>query len=131
MNVVIIDNDAALLKSLEILLNGKGHKVKSFSQAEDGYDYLEKGFPVDVLIVDYIMPRLHGDEIIRRARGFLPRESKVIFISGHTSLINPQMLQELGVERFLPKPLDLEQLYEIMETTQERKARNATGTQNI
>ena len=46
MNVVVIDNDAPLLKSLEILLGDRGYSVQSFSIAQEGYSYIERLYQV-------------------------------------------------------------------------------------
>jgi DNA-binding response OmpR family regulator len=119
MNVVVIDNDTALLKSLEILLGDHGYSVQSFSIAQEGYSYIEQGAPVDVLILDYAMPDLMGDELLKKARQFLSDKCTVILISGHSSLIDPLRIKDWGAQIFLPKPLDLERLYQVMGDCQE------------
>ena len=119
MNVVVIDNDTALLKSLEIILGDRGYSVQSFSIAQKGYSYIEQGAPVDVLIVDYAMPDLMGDELLKKTRRFLSDKCRVILISGHSSLIDPLQIKDWGAQIFLAKPLDLERLYQVMGDFQE------------
>lgn len=110
MNVVITDNDTALLKSLEIVLSGEGHRVRTFSDPLEACQYLEGGDDLDVLILDYLMPAMTGTDLLNRVRAWWEIDFKVIMISGHTDIIGLDHLEEMGVHHFLPKPLDLHQL---------------------
>jgi len=114
MNVIIIDNDTALVKSLAIVLETKGYKVKGFSRPEEGCFHIIQGHPIDVLIVDFVMPELNGEQVIERVKDFLPKSCKIILISGHTGLLDAEDLDTLGITMFLPKPIDLENLFEVM-----------------
>jgi len=110
MNVVIVDDDPNLTRSLEIVLTRQGHKVRTFQDAAEADFFLEQGARVDVLILDYMMPEFNGVEIMGRVRDALPDHCKVILISGHTDLVDRGSLRKLGIDDFLPKPLDLHAL---------------------
>jgi DNA-binding NtrC family response regulator len=114
MQVVVIDDDAAILRSLEILLSTQGHRVLSFRNVDEACGYLERSPPPDVLIVDYVIPPLMGAEVLDRVRTRLPDGCRLILISGHTDLIRPQGLERMGVDAFLPKPLDFDELTELV-----------------
>lgn len=110
MKIVIVDNDAALLRSLQILFSRQGYEVKVFDDPIEACSYVAKGARIDVLIIDYVMPALSGKETLRKMRGHLSPACKVILVSGHTDLIENQDLEAMGVDVFLPKPLDINQL---------------------
>lgn len=112
MNIVVIDNDVALLKTLDMLFEGLGHTVKTFDNPVEAYLFLKKAGNVDTLIVDYMMQEMNGQELIKMVKGYLPWNCKIILISGLTELIETMNLEEMGVEIFLPKPLDLDDLYQ-------------------
>lgn len=114
MNVVLIDNDLNLVKSLETIMKHKGHIVQSFTDPEEGYDYLSEGSLVDVLIVDYMMPNMTGDELIKKVKKFLSDSCKIIMISGHTNIFGSLDMKSLGIQTFLPKPLDLGYLFQVI-----------------
>lgn len=107
MNIVIIDNDTALLRGLTIILSREGFKVDSFDDPLEACAYVEQGGAVDVLIVDYVMPKLRGDEVLKRMKKHLRKECRVLLISGHSDIISPIDAEEMGVDAFLPKPIDI------------------------
>jgi len=111
MNIVVVDNDVALLKTLEMLFEGLGHTVKTFDNPSEAYFFVKKAGNVDTLIVDYMMPDMDGQELIKMIKTYLPIHCKIILISGFTELVETMNLEEMGVEIFLPKPLDLDDLY--------------------
>ncbi|MBN1900000.1 response regulator [Candidatus Sumerlaeota bacterium] len=114
MNVVLIDNDFNLVKSLEMIMKHKGYMVQSFTDPEKGFNYLNEGGPADVLIVDYMMPNLTGDELVKKVKKFLSETCKIIMISGHTNLFGSLDLKNIGIQTFLPKPLDLGYLFQVI-----------------
>ena len=109
MNIAIVDNDRPLLRSLEILLGSKGHHVTVFDQSVQAIEFLRKQ-PIDILIVDYVMPELTGTELLETIKQNWPRECKIIMLSGHIDQIDRDKLADLGVTGFLAKPFDLEKL---------------------
>jgi DNA-binding NtrC family response regulator len=110
MRVVVVDNDVALLRSLEILLCGRGHEVSSFHNPYDACSFIERSASFDALILDYAMPGLNGEEVLQQVRKRLSEDCKIILISGHTDLIEPLDLKAMGIAAFLPKPLDFDRL---------------------
>lgn len=115
MKVVVIDNDRALIRSLEIFLSTRGHQVIAFDSPTDACAFLQADEGTDVLILDFLMPELTGADVLQRIKKRLPKSCKIILISGHTDLIEPIYLESIGVHAFLPKPLDIDQLTRVME----------------
>lgn len=67
----------------------------------------------DLVLVDYRMPRLHGDEIIRSARPHLPETPIVLFCSD----ISPNEVEiclSAGADRWQPKPQDFEEYRNVL-----------------
>jgi DNA-binding NtrC family response regulator len=128
MEIVVLDNDRALLRSVEIMLNAGGHRVHVFQDPESACRYVEKGGSLDILLLDYVMPHLSGTEVLQRIRKFLPGHARVVLISGHTEMIESLDLDDLGIARFLPKPLDLEQLDAVIADFYHQKIPGLSGT---
>jgi DNA-binding NtrC family response regulator len=120
MRVVLVDNDTTLLRSLEIVLSSRGHKVVSFDDPVSACGFIEKGGPLDILIVDYVMPDLDGKALMQRVGPHLPRSCRVILLSGHTDLVEPLDLASIGINAYLPKPLDLDQLFCLVEQSSDK-----------
>jgi DNA-binding response OmpR family regulator len=111
MRIVLIENDLVLLKTLEMLLRRQGNQVVAFHEPAAACSFLERGEPFDILIIDYMMPGLTGEEVLKRVRCRFTRGSRVVLISGHTDVVESLDLGAMGVDAFLPKPLDLKKLY--------------------
>jgi len=103
--VLVAEDDAAIMKLLGEVLQRYGYTVLS---AADGVEALElfklQGDRIQAAIVDVIMPRMNGSELVealRRQRPGLP----VIMTSGYTEeVVDRQALDRLQV-LFMPKPL--------------------------
>ncbi len=117
MNIIVIDDDRAFLRSAEILLARRGNRVTTFSDTAAACLFFEQYVAVDVLILDYVLDELTGVEFLRFIRSHLPPSCKVILISGHTDRVEGLDLDEMGIVGFLPKPLDLESLCDLMDSS--------------
>jgi DNA-binding NtrC family response regulator len=114
MNVVLVENDVALLRTLEMLLESLGNHVRAFHDPIEACSFLERCEDLDFLIIDYMMPDLTAPEVLQRLKGRLPNDSKVILVSGHTDVVKAFNLEGMGVHAFLNKPLDLDRLFEVL-----------------
>lgn len=110
MRIVLVEDDLDLLKTLEMLLRRQGHQIIAFQESTIACAFLERGEPFDLLIIDYMMPDLTGRDLIQRVRDRRSKSSRVILISGHTDVLESLDLGAIGVDAFLPKPLDLNKL---------------------
>jgi len=108
MNIVIIDNNLSLLRSLQLLLDREGHHVIPFSTPSEGLFYFVREKNIDVLLIDYSMPEINGDEFISLLKKEIPSKCRIVMMSAH----NPDLIEmkKLGIQTFLSKPLDLSQL---------------------
>lgn len=118
MNIVLIENDVALLKTLELLLNNSGYQVRGFDNPVTACSFLEHYKDLDILIIDYMMPELTAPEVLERVRTHLPKAPRVILISGHTDIVETLDLEEMGIDAFLPKPLDLNLFFGLLHSGQ-------------
>ncbi len=116
MNVVVIDDNTALLRSIEILIAEKGHCVVCFEDPIAGCSFVKQNAErIDVLVLDYVLPGTTGECVLMWIANYLPKTFRTIVISGHTDMIDPFELKVMGVETFLPKPLDFDLLCEAIE----------------
>jgi twitching motility two-component system response regulator PilH len=117
VRVAILDNDTALLKSLQLVLSSLGHETSCFADPRQACSFLAAGPPPDLLILDYVMPGMNGGEVLEQLDRILEgRRPPVILISGHTDLLDPRELEAMQVDAFLPKPLDLDRLTRLIES---------------
>ncbi|MGH7069943.1 MAG: response regulator transcription factor [Acetobacteraceae bacterium] len=101
--VAVVDDDAAVLDSLKVLLETTGHRVAVYASAAAFLD--DGGTEPACLILDHHMPEMTGLELaarLRKAGVSVP----VLLITGVHSLTIAARAAELGIERVLEKPLD-------------------------
>ena len=100
---LIVDDDAEFAKSIYIYLEDLGMKPILVSDSAEAIKYLKKN-KVDLLILDLMMPKLNGIEIIKEVRKneeYLP----VIVISGTGSINLAVEAVKQGADDFLSKPI--------------------------
>lgn len=105
MNVVIVEDDINMRKSLELSLEDYDEfNVKSFKSA--GEALKKMGENVDIIVTDINMPGLDGLEFIKALGG----KYDVIIMTGNATLNRAIESVRLGVKDFLTKPFDIETL---------------------
>lgn len=113
MKVMIVDNDAAWTRSLEILLGRRGYHTKAFIDPEAACSFVEQATDEqapEALILDYAMPRMNGLELLDRVRGHLNSGCRVVLLTGHGDRVRDSDLQWKGRSFYMEKPVDLDRL---------------------
>lgn len=109
--ILIIDDEAEILRALRIGLERAGHRVR---EARNGKEALRvfAGAPSDVVISDIYMPDMDGIELLMRLKECFP-EARFVAMSGGGFLEKERVLGAaamLGAERVLEKPFSLEEI---------------------
>jgi FixJ family two-component response regulator len=101
--VLVVDDDRDLLAALRFSLEADGYRVRAFDSAEALLATEEDGHAVSCLVIDYVLPRANGLDLVRalRLRGV---SAPTILITTHPSVRVREATAHLGV-RILEKPL--------------------------
>ncbi|HEY0409725.1 MAG TPA: response regulator [Candidatus Dormibacteraeota bacterium] len=104
--VLVIEDDAALRKVLELRLGLEGFEVAVASDGQAGLDRIE-GFRPDAVISDLMMPRLDGYGFRRAARSRPGLEHlPIVLLTAHQRDGDIDDLLELGSIVYMVKPFD-------------------------
>jgi CheY-like chemotaxis protein len=106
LRALIVDDNDVVRRLLELMLEEAGFVPIGAESAEAALEAV-RAAPPDVCIVDEIMPRMHGGELIRRLRSAGdPRVASiaVIGISGRAGAA--RVLLEAGADGFVGKPVE-------------------------
>lgn len=117
--ILIVDDEEIVIRScLRILSNGD-YEVEA---AQDGWEALRKidENDYDVLILDIMMPRIDGMEVLQRVKETHP-DVDVIMVTGHSQIETAVRSMKLGAFDYLPKPFDPDELELIVERALERR----------
>ena len=106
-NVLVIDDDPSLASLLAEYLGGRGLRVEVAGDGAAGLERLAGG-GVDLVVLDVMMPRLDGFDVLReiRRQGTLP----VIMLTARGEDLDRIIGLELGADDYLSKPFNPREL---------------------
>jgi len=67
-SILCIDDDESSLKIRKLLLEVSGYKVFTAVSGVEGIRALAEGVAVDLVLLDYLMPGLNGDEVAKQLK---------------------------------------------------------------
>lgn len=111
--ILIVDDEALIVMALAYTFEDRGHEVRTASDGRRALDALQ-GFVPDVLITDYMMPRMSGTQLIAavRERADLARLRIVLM-----SAIDRAKVNGIGrlCDAFIGKPFDEEEVAAVVQ----------------
>ena len=112
--VMVVDDAQSDLKLMESILRGAGHEVVSLTDGDKLEDQMQAEHP-DVLLLDIIMPRRNGYEILRSLRRD-SRTSKtpVVLVSSRNQESDRAWGKKQGADEYLAKPFTSDQLLSVV-----------------
>lgn len=107
-NILIIDDEKAIRKTLSEILSYEGYKIEEAGDGEEGLRrFRDKTF--DVVLCDIKMPKIDGIEFLDKVRELNP-DVPVIMISGHGTIETAVEAVKKGAYDYIAKPPDLNRL---------------------
>ena len=107
--LLVVDDERNIRRTLRMVLEGEGATVLEAATGEEALASLEHegGGPIQVVIMDVMMPGLSGLEVLERlsARGDGRPAIPIIMISGHATVDDAVKATRLGAFDFFEKPL--------------------------
>lgn len=120
-NILIIDDEKAIRKTLTEILSFEGYKIDEASDGEEGLKrFGDKTY--DLVLCDIKMPKIDGIEFLEKAKLINP-DIPIIMISGHGNIDTAVEAVKKGAFDYISKPPDLNRLLITL--------RNATEKQDL
>ncbi len=108
MRVLLIEDDSATAKSIELMLQGEGFNVYTTDLGEEGLD-LGKLYDYDIIILDLNLPDLHGYDVLKKLR-VSKVETPILILSGMTEPDDKVKGLGFGADDYQTKPFDKREL---------------------
>jgi DNA-binding response OmpR family regulator len=122
VNTLVVDDEASIRFFLEEALQQVGHKVVAAASGEEALDRLREA-SYDLIILDLMLGgRVDGIRVLESVKWRWP-ETVVVILTAHGSLDSALAAIREGVDGYLLKPAEPEDLWQTVEAALERRTR--------
>ncbi|MGB3630686.1 MAG: response regulator, partial [Terracidiphilus sp.] len=107
-SILVVDDEAGIRESLEVLLSLENYSVKTAADGEEGLRSLDSN-SFDLVLLDLALPGQSGLELLPQFKERQP-DVPVIMITAYGTVENVVEAIRAGAENFVQKPWDNEKL---------------------
>jgi two-component system OmpR family response regulator len=122
MRLLVVEDEPRLLRSLARALREEGYAVDTAEAGDDGLQKAEL-YDYDAIVLDVMLPRLDGWELLARLRQLKP--TPVLMLTARDSTRDRVRGLDTGADDYLVKPFDLSELLARVRALIRRAARQA------
>ena len=113
--IMAVDDDSGILDSLSVVLKRNGYSLITFTDPLDALKEL-KNNNYDLLLLDFIMSPLHGDQVVAEIRKF-DKDLYILLLTGHKDLAPPlDTIKQLDIQGYCEKSDNFDQLLLLIES---------------
>ena len=113
--IIVIDDEIGVIDSIKVLVDQKNYEVKGFINPLEGIEQIKKE-SFDLLILDYAMQPINGDQVVKEIRTF-NQELYILMLTGYQDIASPvETLKFLDIQGYCEKRDDFDQLYLLIES---------------
>lgn len=113
--ILVLDDEQGILDSLSVFLTPYGYNITGMTNPLEAIEQMKKEH-FDMLILDFMMDPIHGDEVVERVREF-DKDIYILLLTGHASLVPPlQTIRRLDIQGYCEKGGSWDQLVLLVES---------------
>ncbi len=118
LNILYVEDNISLRKETADMFDDFFNKITISVDGKDGYEKYKKYFEInnkyfDLIVTDINMPNLDGIEMSKLILS-LNSKQPILIVSAHNESDKLQELINIGISRFIHKPIILKDFIEIM-----------------
>lgn len=122
MHILLIEDNKALVANLFDYFEARGHTLDAAPDGVTGA-YLAGSHSYDAIVLDWMLPRMNGPEVLRRLRQDYQSDLPVIMLTARDELTDKVAGFHAGADDYLPKPFAMQELEVRLEALVARAAR--------
>jgi len=122
MRILVVEDEPDLLASLAQALREEGYAVDTAADGEEGL-YKAESTDYDALVLDVMLPKLDGWELLRRLRG--TKKTPLLMLTARDASRDRVRGLDNGADDYVVKPFDLPELLARLRALIRRSAREA------
>ncbi|MBL1225037.1 response regulator transcription factor [Enterococcus sp. BWR-S5] len=108
IHILVVEDDKKLNQIVCTYLRDKGYQVKGCLDAEEAYDAMYNHL-YDLIVSDIMMPEIDGFEFAQTVRE-INETIPILFMTARDDMTAKQKGFQMGIDDYLVKPFDLEEL---------------------
>lgn len=129
MRILVVEDEKRLNRIISEALEDEGYSVDSCFNGLDALDYAA-GADYDVIILDIMMPKMDGLEVVRRLRAG-GNSTPVLFLTARDSVADRVTGLESGGDYYLVKPFDFQELMAVVRVMSRKYTGNRSNVYTI
>ena len=113
--ILAVDDEAGILDSLAIFTRRSGYNFTGITNPLEAIERI-KNEHFDLLVLDFIMSPIHGDQVVEEIRKF-NKELYILLLTGHKDLAPPlETIRRLDIQGYCEKSDKFDQLLLLIES---------------
>lgn len=113
--IIVVDDEIGIIDSLSVVLRRSGYEIVGETDPVKAIETIKREH-FDLLILDYLMHPLHGDEVVEQVRRF-NTELYILLLTGHRDLAPPlETIRALDIQGYCEKSDKFDQLILLVES---------------
>jgi two-component system, OmpR family, response regulator len=129
VRILIVDDDKAICDFMQSLLEKDGFVVKTLSDPLLVEDEVRTG-DYHVMILDLMMPKLDGIEVLKRVRA-VDSDIAVVIFTAHPNLDSAVASMKLDAVDYLKKPFNVDEFREVLARVMKKKGLARTPEEQL
>ena len=129
MRILVVEDEKHLNRIISEAVEDEGYSVDSCYNGLEALEYLECA-DYDVIILDIMMPKMNGLELVRRLRSE-GNSTPVLFLTARDAVADRVEGLESGGDYYLTKPFDFQELMAVVRVMTRKYTGNRSNVYTI
>lgn len=129
IRILICDDDKDICEYMQTLLEKDGYLVKTISDPTKVEAEIRAN-EYHLLVVDLMMPKIHGIELVQRIRK-IDTDVAIVVFTGFPTLDTALQAIKYDVDDYLKKPLNVDEFREVLERVMNKKGLSRTPEEQL
>lgn len=106
LKIMLVDDDKFLLDMYATKFTNAGYEVETIPSSEEALAKIQNGFSPDVLLLDLIMPKMNGLELLEilKNKNLIAKTLKVV-LTNQGQQTDVEKAREIGIDGYIVKAL--------------------------
>ncbi len=106
--ILVVDDEQDAGRLMQRVLSASGHEVCAIGDPEEAINWLQKNTP-DLVLLDIKLKGKSGISVLEYLRGY-NLKTKVVMVTGYPSAETRNKAMDFGVQEYLIKPIEIDEL---------------------